>query len=662
MNFCFRVLKAAVLVTILVFSKINSTAAEASLKKDFHFTNDAVIVMDHPEILANDYLPLKGPWNYFKYNLVRSEDFYPKKINQGGIIVSLPHSFDDSTYFSSYHCRIEGLIPNKFYGMNIYSGILTCCKIWCNTKLTAVSGSLSRSCLFSRPAQRTKLVDLLTDDDGVLDIVIHVSNYELDKGGITRVLKITEKEHLEGLYHRENAIALFVMVFMFAIACYHIILGVLNNKNFTHFIQAAMCIMFCLLTASLGISLYNFYSPDIMFYIERRIYIVLFTLSASFLILYIFSSYKLPFRFFALSLYAGTFINFLVTLFIPIRDLEKFKYLFISISLFFVLIVLLLPLRFLLKRNLRLRIRYTGISTFYNANLMFSFIIFIVCIIDFLIIPVTTKDFNTYILFKISILFFGILQCGVCAFHRDMTNYRVNKYVAVIEKYNLKLSKFIPEQILRYMNADNITKIIPGECHVFDAMILYAEIKHFDQLLEAVEQNELFGVICDYYKEVAPVIDEYGGFIVSYMNKGFLSIFPERNESVIKCAARMQEKLRDVRMNLRRSHRADIAVGIVINTGKLAVGMLGTEIRLDSVLLSPAADLAVKIGGQSTKINARILITEEAMPYCRQYTDFMYDGHFIISDGEQILTYSAIPIRKLEDSYEDVLVPVEDDE
>ena len=88
---------------------------------------------------------------------------------------------------------------------------------------------------------------------------------------------------------------------------------------------------------------------------------------------------------------------------------------------------------------------------------------------------------------------------------------------------------------------------------------------------------------------------------------------------------------------------------------------MGTSFRLDTTTLSDDVTLARAVANQTSKMNAQILITEEAMPYCRNYIDYMYEGHFFISDGKQVLVYSAMPIIKVESAYEETLEVIEED-
>jgi class 3 adenylate cyclase len=150
--------------------------------------------------------------------------------------------------------------------------------------------------------------------------------------------------------------------------------------------------------------------------------------------------------------------------------------------------------------------------------------------------------------------------------------------------------------------------------------------------------------------------------VAKYTISGCLAIFQEKSPDAITCAARLQRKIRELRRALRKTNRTDISVGIAIHSGKVAVGTIGSNTRLDTMALSEDVNITYAVGGQTSKTNTQILITEEAMPYCRSYINYVYEGHYFISNGKQILVYSALPIKKSEQAFEETLDPIEDED
>nr|MCR5046796.1 hypothetical protein [Treponema sp.] len=410
-----------------------------------------------------------------------------------------------------------------------------------------------------------------------------------------------------------------------------------------------------------GVSISQSFFNQIPYAIYRRLPTALFCAEASLLILYEVSLFKLPYKKIALLHIIAT-INILPTLFLPLDILENTETIFPGIALVCSMLLLLIPAQF----TSRAKISEQGISTqvilVQNIKSILTFVIMALCVYDFLIAPKSLTVIHSYQKYKIAILLFGLMQCGIYAFNRVWTLARIKRNSKILTDDNSMLSRFVSEQILKLMGASDVTKIIPGECRIIDALIFCAQIKHFSQLAETVDKKQLFSIVQTLHQKLSPIIFDSGGFVAKNINGGVIAIFQEKSTDAITCAARIQNKLKEIRRELRKQRAPDISVGISIHSGKIAIGTMGTKYRLDTSVLSDDTDLACVVAKQTSKINANILITEEAMPYCRNYIDYMYEGHFFIMNGKQILVYSAIPIVKKEDTYEETLEALEEED
>lgn len=350
-------------------------------------------------------------------------------------------------------------------------------------------------------------------------------------------------------------------------------------------------------------------------------------------------------------LYITSITIVLLVAIVPLKIFEQFKTLFILLSLSMLVFIIILSFKFLLKKNSKSPNLFSLDVLLYNFDITINIGILIAIFYDFIISQNKVELIHSCFAFKLGILLFGFMQCAIPAFRRYFTHYRIQKSSERFELNNNLLARFIPEQVLKLMNADDITKITLGSCQTLDTMILYTEIGYFKNLSESLDSKELFEIITEYYKEVAPIIRNFGGYIAKYMRYGCLAIFTERNDTPIRCAIKMQEKMSDIRRILRKTHKADISIGIAIHTGKIACGVIGSEKRFDSITFSPEINTAIQIGAQTSKTHSKIFISEDAMTYCRTYTDCMYEGHFLLVDEKNILVYSAMPFNEFDKNY-----------
>ena len=610
--------------------------------------------------LDNKWLELSGQWNYYKSQLLQPYEFYPANTAAPGVTTTLPKLFEEGVNYATFHYRQEGLVPQKIYATQIYGAIVSSSRIWCNGKLVATSGFLSKDKRAAKEGDSCEVIDLPADDKGVLDIVIHAADFTNNPRGILKPIKITSTARASRFFHLHYFFNMVAMFFLLAHIVYNLCLLILSARRHIPLLLIGLSALLICSIVLTGISLSQKLLVNLPYISHRRIPVANFCLEAVLLVIYETTLFKIPSKKSAI-LHAITILNAIVAFSVPPAVFEKINLIFSTVAITAVLSAIAIPTELAIRRNIGDKSRSAQNAFLRGARTLSVFIIAVACIIDFLVMPQKHTLIHNYMSFKISILLFGMTQCVVYAFNRDWTLSRVNRYAQALTNDNNTLAKFVSDQILKVMGAGDITKIIPGECRIIEAIIMRVEIKHYNQLSESIKRSELFDIMSEFHKSISPLILDSGGFVTKRDAGGLLAIFQQKNTDAIICAARVQKKLREIRRRLRKAHRTDIGVGIAIHSGKAAIGTMGTNFRLDTTVLSDDVTLAYAAASQTTKLNAQILITEDAMPYCRNYIDYMYEGHFFIFEGKQVLAYSAMPIVKLENAYEETLEAIEDD-
>ena len=629
---------------------------------------NSTITIKNARSLSKDYFVLEGPWDYFESELISPTKFYyngilnfdKNSIASKQVLISLPHEFPEGVNFATYHCVVKGLVPKAKYAMTIYGRVLSSCRIWCNNELAGGAGILNRDETVARAAQTSSIIELHADASGIIDIVIHVSDFELKNGGIIKKLALTEKSNLEKEYLNALIFSTIIIAFFSILIIYNLILMVMNRKPLLRFLSVIISAFFVLSVATSGVSIFNLLFPNIPFWIEFRLPILLFSAGICTYIIITNLSRRIP-KHIGFAFFLASFLTVIATAFTQIKIFEREKNIFIVLPFLILESLTLFSFRMSMKKNLKVGTIFSMNTALFNFELLVNSGMLLAFFYDFIIAQKGTALVYSCTAFKTGILFFGISQCVTSSFRRYFTNYRIRQYSQRFQMNNNIIAKFIPKQILKFMNADDITKIVPGGCNIFDAIIVYIEIWHFNQLANYLEQKSLFEIISKYYKNIAPLIRDYGGHIAKYMPHGCLVIFTERNDAAIRCAIEMQKKMIEIRRILRKSHNTDISIGIAIHTGKVAYGVLGSERKFTSIAFSNEVQSTINVGMQTSKMNSKILISEDAMIYCRTYTDCVFEGHFISIGGKRIFAYSAISSKDFKTDFIDNLELAEDD-
>ena len=644
-----RAFKLAPLFAFVVFSQILPLFA------------DSKIIFSDRSLLKKESVDISKRWDYYKSDLVDPEEFYPDVKVGPGSIVNLPHKMESGATLATYHIKLSGLAPNERYSSDFYGTPMTASRIWCNGKLVATGGFLSKNQKLCKPGDIFAPADFQADQNGVIDIVIHIANFEKCDGGIAKNVKITQTENLRkslNLYYLFNTL---ILAFLAAIIIYNLILASLNFKQLAYITLALICSAYCCAICLTGYSLFWQRGLSLPFWLHRKLPVLTLAVASALELSYVMPANKCSEKKTTMAV-ALALANAVLLFFCPLDKYESAKWIFIYAALFFSLVRLIVPLKFTLKRNLDAKKYFKKTAATYNFSTFLAVTIFVLRLADFLIVPQTHTIIHSYSMFKLSFFIFGLSQCGIYAFNRDHSFARLSRQMENFARTNNTLAKIVPPQVLKLLGASDITKIIPGESRIIDAVLFYAEIKHFNRLAESINKKELYSIQTDFFKAASPIIIDSGGFVAKYTIAGCFAIFLQRNTDAIICASRLQRKMKELRQKLRKTQRTDIGIGIAIHSGKVAVGTIGSNVRLDTMALSEDVNTTYAVGKQTSKTNTQILITEDAMPFCRGYINYVYEGHYFISNGKQVLAYSALPIKKSEQAYEDTLEPIEDED
>ena len=107
--------------------------------------------------------------------------------------------------------------------------------------------------------------------------------------------------------------------------------------------------------------------------------------------------------------------------------------------------------------------------------------------------------------------------------------------VRELEDMALAYARFVPQQILRFLDKTSITDVKLGDAVQADMTIMFSDIRSFTSLSENMTPQENFDFINDYLGRVGPVIRNNQGYIDKYIGgRHHGSVSHERR----RCSAR----------------------------------------------------------------------------------------------------------------------------
>ncbi|OQA13721.1 MAG: Adenylate cyclase 1 [bacterium ADurb.Bin363] len=183
--------------------------------------------------------------------------------------------------------------------------------------------------------------------------------------------------------------------------------------------------------------------------------------------------------------------------------------------------------------------------------------------------------------------------------------------------YSSKVSsayeKFVPKEFINYLDKESILDVEIGNQVLKEMTVMFSDIRAFTSLSEKMTPQENFNFINAYLKRMEPNIKNNKGFIDKYIGDAIMALFPENPEDAVNAGIFMLQELE--KYNERRIEKGyePIEIGIGIHTGKLMLGTVGGENRMDGTVISDNVNLASRIEGLNKFYGTGILVSSDTM-------------------------------------------------
>jgi len=142
--------------------------------------------------------------------------------------------------YMTYHLQV--LVPEHLQNLHMYvPDMPSAYKLWVNENLKAQNGTPGKSPATEQPDFRPHIIHIM-NHSGVLDIVIHVSNYHYREGGIWFSLKVTDDSGLFEIEQQPMIAAVFFGAILISIGLMNLALFIFRTKEFAALYFGLLCI------------------------------------------------------------------------------------------------------------------------------------------------------------------------------------------------------------------------------------------------------------------------------------------------------------------------------------------------------------------------------------------------------------------------------------
>jgi adenylate cyclase len=153
--------------------------------------------------------------------------------------------------------------------------------------------------------------------------------------------------------------------------------------------------------------------------------------------------------------------------------------------------------------------------------------------------------------------------------------------------------------------------------------ILFSDVRGFTTISEGLEPRDLSLLMNEFLTPLSRVIYGHRGTIDKYMGDCIMAFWgaplPDARHAyqAVLSGLEMQRKLSDLQPHFKERGWPPIHIGVGINTGRVSVGNMGSEVRVAYTVMGDAVNLASRLEGITKEYGAGVLVgehTKEAAP------------------------------------------------
>ncbi len=174
--------------------------------------------------------------------------------------------------------------------------------------------------------------------------------------------------------------------------------------------------------------------------------------------------------------------------------------------------------------------------------------------------------------------------------------------------------QYVPSELVDEMakNPESVSM----EGHSREMTTLFSDVRGFTTISEGLEPKELSLLMNEFLTPLSRVIYKQRGTIDKYMGDCIMAFWgaPLADERhayhAIVAGMEMQSKLAELQPYFKARGWPEIKVGVGINTGRVSVGNMGSEIRVAYTVMGDAVNLASRLEGITKQYGVLILVGE----------------------------------------------------
>ena len=185
--------------------------------------------------------------------------------------------------------------------------------------------------------------------------------------------------------------------------------------------------------------------------------------------------------------------------------------------------------------------------------------------------------------------------------------------------------QYVPSEVVDEMVKHPESVSMQGESR--EMTILFSDVRGFTTISEGLDPKELSVLMNEFLTPLSRVVYKYRGTIDKYMGDCIMAFWGAplhdtgHARNAMLAGIEMQATLKALQPHFRERGWPEIHVGVGVNTGRVSVGNMGSDVRVAYTVMGDEVNLASRLEGLTKQYGVGIIVGENTR---YAVTDFIY--------------------------------------
>lgn len=526
---------------------------------------------------------LNGNWTFYRNKLTTDYNLYAQNET-----VNVPDIFYHNTKgYGTFLRRVYYLEPNTKYAVLMFESPGSNAAAFVNGKYISSCGTVTTSRM-KNACCKPWLFEVVTDEYGSATIAIQVSNWISYKSGMWGSVFFGKHEKMMRLFYirsATSAIATGMLFFLFVVSIFLFLIN-RNKKEHLYFSIISLLLAFRVMTADFNVLLYLV--TDMNYVIAKKLEYTLIWGGPPVYFLLIGKLYPEK-NFVTHKNYIVAFLSLVTGIIGSFIPFSKSSFLEIVYIIFSILVLSEIIAHLIIKAK-TMRAKYSV-----NTNILFAGMVLLIFGVSFDWIMFLMHVPIKYSPAPLCFMAFAVLQFLVIS---SLQTKLLNRIVDKAEEQKILndvYHKFVPNEFFHLLGKFDVTQIKLGDHIETDLAICFLVFQAENTIEETYRK---FSSLAE--KVIVPV-SHYRGFISKFIDNGIMILFKDPVEA-LRCCVELKEIATECGI---------YDIGIGLHYGKMILGAIGEENRLDDTVISDTVNSSYRIMQYSRKNKYSIVASSQ---------------------------------------------------